>query len=74
MSVTAGYFIGDNITVVAAGAPRSNEIGQVVLFVKTTPKGNVYSSTWEEYLIISGEQIASHFGYQVASADVNGDR
>lgn len=72
MSVTGGYFIGDNITVFVAGAPRSNETGQVILFVKSQ-KGTT-DNNWREYLIINGEQIASNFGYQVASADVNGDK
>lgn len=73
MSVTAGYFIGDNITVFVAGAPRGNETGQVVLFVKQISK-RIADTNWKEYLIINGEQIASNFGYQVATADVNGDK
>ncbi len=66
MSLAAGYFNGNNSLVYAAGAPRANETGQVVLFRK---KG------WrlEDFLIIPGEQIASNFGYQIIGADVNSD-
>ncbi|XP_065200143.1 integrin alpha-PS1 isoform X2 [Planococcus citri] len=72
MSVTGGYFLGDNISVFAAGAPRGNETGQVVLFVKRQSTGP--KDKWIRYLIINGEQIASNFGYQVAAADLNGDK
>lgn len=52
----------------AAGAPRSNGTGQVVLFVK-----NGKSNPMHVKLIIPGEQFASSFGYELASADLNGD-
>lgn len=72
MSVTGGYFLGDNISVFAAGAPRGNETGQVVLFVKKPSTGP--DDKWKRYLIINGEQIASNFGYQLTAADLNGDK
>ncbi|XP_075237654.1 multiple edematous wings [Lycorma delicatula] len=69
MSVTAAKFFG-NIMSYAAGAPRANGTGQVVLFSKSKKM----SSTMEVKLIINGEQFASSFGYEVATADVNGDK
>ena len=72
MSVSAGYFLGDNTTVYVAGAPRNHQTGEVILFTKLG-----YSSSnrlLQERLIIKGEQIASNFGYEVIGADVNGDK
>lgn len=75
MSLAAGYFIGDKITVYVTGAPRANETGQVVLFTKNTDSiGTINNLYLREYLIIGGEQIASNFGYEVIGADVNGDK
>lgn len=70
MSVTAGYFLQEGRMAFAAGAPRANGTGQVVLFTKL-PKPTV--TTMDVSLILSGEQFASSFGYEVATADINGD-
>lgn len=67
MSVTAGNFLGKE-TLFAAGAPRSNETGQVVIFSKKHS-----NSIMTEVLKLNGEQFASSFGYEMASVDVNGD-
>lgn len=70
MSVTAGHFYGENVTTFVAGAPRGGSgTGQVVLFTKQT--GN---SVLHVQLVINGEQFASSFGYEIAAADVNGDK
>lgn len=68
MSVTGGNYFGKEM-MYAAGAPRSNGSGQVLLFSKKN-----YQSTLEVRLRINGEQFASSFGYELASADVNGDK
>lgn len=70
MSVTAGYFFGDKTTVYVVGAPRNQQTGEVILFTKPTHIGHLLI----ERLIISGEQIASSFGYETIGADVNGDK
>jgi len=70
MSTTADYFFGKhNNMAYAAGAPRANGTGQVVLFTKLRPSVNLMDAR----LIISGEQFASSFGYELATADLNGD-
>jgi len=71
MSVTAGQFLSDDQMVYAAGAPRSNGTGQVVLYAKKPSATNVMMNVLQ---IINGEQFASSFGYEVATADVNGDK
>jgi hypothetical protein len=68
MSVTAGQFFGNKIAY-AAGAPRANGTGQVVIFTKKRPTEN----PMDVQLILSGEQFASSFGYELTNADVNGD-
>lgn len=70
MSVTAAFFFGKQKRVYAAGAPRSNGTGQVVLFTKQ----GLPSSLMNVDLVISGEQLASNFGYELATADLNGDQ
>ena len=70
MSTTADYFFGKPNMAYAAGAPRANGTGQVVLFTKLRPSVNVM----DPKLVISGEQFASSFGYELATADVNGDK
>ncbi|XP_025410272.1 integrin alpha-PS1 isoform X2 [Sipha flava] len=70
MSTTAAYFLGDQKMVYAAGAPRANGTGQVVLFTKIKPSVNLM----DVKLVISGEQFASSFGYELATADLNGDK
>ncbi|XP_003246766.1 integrin alpha-PS1 isoform X2 [Acyrthosiphon pisum] len=70
MSTTADYLFGrHNDMVYAAGAPRANGTGQVVLFTKLRPSVNLMDAK----VIISGEQFASSFGYELATADLNGD-
>lgn len=67
MSVTAGNYQGKEV-LFAAGAPRANETGQVVIFSK-----NYSNSLMQAVLKLNGEQFASSFGYEMTSADVNGD-
>ncbi|XP_054286091.1 integrin alpha-PS1-like isoform X2 [Macrosteles quadrilineatus] len=71
MSVTAGHFLSDDEMVYAAGAPRSKGTGEVVLYTK---KSSTIQTLMNVRQIISGEQFASSFGYEVATADVNGDK
>lgn len=70
MSTTADYFFGKPNMAYAAGAPRANGTGQVVLFTKLRPSVNLMDAR----LVISGEQFASSFGYELATADLNGDK
>lgn len=69
MSVTAGKYFGSKVSY-AAGAPRSNGTGQVVIFTKVKKA----ESQLRVQLVLSGEQFASSYGYQVTTADLNGDR
>lgn len=66
--MTAGRFFG-NETAYAAGAPRANGTGQVLIFSKKRPSENPMTVR----LILDGEQFASSFGYELTNADVNGD-
>ncbi|CAG9561864.1 unnamed protein product [Danaus chrysippus] len=74
MSVSGANFFGSEASY-AAGAPRAHGTGQVVLFSKrvisdwTRNDVNILNFT----LVLNGEQFGSSFGYEVASADVNGD-
>ncbi|XP_016039165.2 integrin alpha-PS1 isoform X2 [Drosophila simulans] len=65
MSVTGGRFFGHMSY--AAGAPRSEGHGQVVIFDKSTDNPIPVHS------ILDGEQFGSSFGYELATADINGD-
>lgn len=69
MAVTGGRYY-DNHFSYAAGAPRSDGHGQVVIFSKTYPTATNPMTVSQ---IIDGEQFASSFGYELATADVNGD-
>lgn len=71
MSVVGAEFF-DNEMAYAAGAPRSNGTGQVIIFSKT--KKNPKDAVMTTRLVINGEQFASSFGYEISTADVNGDR
>lgn len=51
-----------------AGAPRANHTGAVVLL----RKDNVYRLVPQH--ILWGEELASSFGYSVATVDLNSDR
>lgn len=68
MSVAVGNFFGKDLAY-AAGAPRSNGTGQVILFIRHDLKPDM-----DVALILNGEQFASSYGYEITSADVNGDK
>ncbi|XP_034186491.1 multiple edematous wings isoform X2 [Osmia lignaria lignaria] len=68
MSVTVGNFFGTGLAY-AAGAPRSNGTGQVILLTRRDFKPDM-----DVAFILDGEQFASSFGYEITSADVNGDK
>ena len=71
MSVVGAKFLENEMSY-AAGAPRSNGTGQVIIFSKT--KKGSKDAIMSTRLIINGEQFASSFGYEISTADVNGDR
>lgn len=54
----------------AAGAPRSKDHGQVYIFTKGE---TITSNAINQSIVLDGELIASGFGYELATADVNGD-
>ncbi|XP_060662145.1 integrin alpha-PS1 isoform X1 [Drosophila nasuta] len=66
MAVTGGRYFSENMSY-ASGAPRSNGHGQVVIFDKTT------TNPIPVHMIIDGEQFGSSFGYELITADINGD-
>lgn len=68
MSVSVGKYFGSGLAY-AAGAPRSNGTGQVILLTRSDLKPDM-----DVVLILNGEQFASSYGYEIASADVNGDK
>uniref|UniRef100_A0A1B0DL82 Uncharacterized protein n=1 Tax=Phlebotomus papatasi TaxID=29031 RepID=A0A1B0DL82_PHLPP len=69
MAVTGGRYFGPHMSYVA-GAPRSAGHGQVMIFSKgDPPTSNPINLT----AVLDGEQFASSFGYELATADVNGD-
>ncbi|KAG5326302.1 ITA1 protein, partial [Pseudoatta argentina] len=68
MSVAVGNFFGKDLAY-AAGAPRSNGTGQVVLFTRRDFKPDM-----DVALVLDGEQFASSYGYEITSADINGDK
>lgn len=70
MSVTGAKFFGEYMAY-AAGAPRANEHGQVILFHKGIPPKN---NPLTHIMTLEGEQIGSSFGYELISADINGDQ
>lgn len=74
MSVTAAAFLNSSQMTYAAGAPRAAGTGQVVLFAKNRAATMDRLAIMSVVQIISGEQFASSFGYEVATADVNGDK
>ncbi|XP_013118414.2 integrin alpha-PS1 isoform X1 [Stomoxys calcitrans] len=67
MAVTGGRYFGERMSY-AAGAPRSNGHGQVVIFDKDN------RNPIPVHMIIEGEQFASSFGYELTTADINGDQ
>ncbi|XP_015598210.1 integrin alpha-PS1 isoform X2 [Cephus cinctus] len=68
MSVTVGNFFGTGLAY-AGGAPRSNGTGQVIMTIRRDNKPDM-----TVVLILDGEQFASSYGYEITSADVNGDK
>ncbi|XP_034942009.1 integrin alpha-PS1 isoform X2 [Chelonus insularis] len=68
MSVTVGNFFGKDLAY-ASGAPRSNGTGQVVILTRQPGHPDM-----DVALVLNGEQFASSFGYEITSADVNGDK
>ncbi|CAH0585673.1 unnamed protein product [Chrysodeixis includens] len=75
MSVTSGNFFGGDRASYVAGAPRAHGTGEVVIFSKlaTEDWGRTDLNILNFTLLLKGEQFGSNFGYEVASADVNGD-
>lgn len=71
MAVAGGQYYGENMSF-AAGAPRSNDIGQVIIFSKY-PTSNNINVVMNVSQIFDGEQFGSSFGYEIITADVNGD-
>lgn len=73
MAVTGGRYYGSFMSY-AAGAPRSHDVGQVIVFSKKHPDFNNIDVVMSVSQIIDGEQFASSFGYEIITADVNGDK
>lgn len=69
MAVAGARFFGSNMSY-AAGAPRSQDHGQVVIFSKGMPSS---INPMIVSMILDGEQFGSSFGYELITADVNGD-
>ncbi|XP_063705337.1 integrin alpha-PS1 [Culicoides brevitarsis] len=67
MGVTGGKYYG-NYYSFAAGAPRSEGFGQVVIFSKNNNANPMLVTQ-----VINGTQFGANFGYELASADINGD-
>lgn len=72
MSVSGGRYYGNYMSY-AAGAPRSNETGQVVIFTKSQSASSNVDVIMTVSQILTGEQFASNFGYELITADINGD-
>ncbi|CAK8695050.1 unnamed protein product [Clavelina lepadiformis] len=69
-SLTTGFLVsGSNINFIA-GAPRSNDTGEVVIFEKVRI-GSLTVMRQKE--ILRGQILASSFGYTVEVFDLNGD-
>lgn len=66
--MTVGNFFGKGLAY-AAGAPRSNGTGQVIILTRQD-----FRPDMDVTLTLDGEQFASSFGYEIAAADVNGDK
>ncbi|XP_062536719.1 integrin alpha-PS1 isoform X2 [Armigeres subalbatus] len=67
MSVTGGKYFGDYMSY-AGGAPRSRGNGQVIIFSNRNKQNPIVKEKE-----LRGEQFGSSFGYEMATADVNGD-
>lgn len=70
MSVVGAQFFTEKFTY-AAGAPRARGTGQVVMFDKQQDWSSV---DLKVKMTLNGEQFGSNYGYEMATADVNGDR
>ncbi|XP_021704112.1 integrin alpha-PS1 isoform X1 [Aedes aegypti] len=67
MSVTGGKYFGDYMSY-AGGAPRSRGNGQVIIFSNRNKRNPIVKEKE-----LRGEQFGSSFGYEMTTADVNGD-
>lgn len=72
MSVISGKFFNKKQYYVS-GAPRSKDIGQVLLMTKQNSNGRRGNTTFRTDQILDGEQMGSSFGYTLAKMDFNGD-
>jgi len=76
MSVKIGNVINGQKTYVV-GAPRSSDVGQVLLLQPEERRPEETVADEENYLLVkatlSGEQFGSGFGYAIALGDFNGD-
>lgn len=74
MSVITGKFFNKQQYFIA-GAPRSKEIGQVLVMTKHQASSGRrgIDSNFKTTQIIDGEQVGASFGYSLAKLDVNGD-
>lgn len=73
MSVVSGQFFNKQQYYVS-GAPRSNEIGQVLFMTKQNVNGGHRGeSNFRTDQVLNGEQLGSSFGYTLAKMDFNGD-
>lgn len=72
--MTGGHFFAPDRMAYVAGAPHSNGHGEVLFFSKRIHKDSFDGfRVMEVMLKLDGEQFASNFGYEMATADVNGD-
>lgn len=72
--MTGGHFFATDHMAYAAGAPRSNGHGEVLFFAKKTHFNSFDGFRIMKMILkLDGEQFASNFGYEMATADVNGD-
>ncbi|XP_075685574.1 integrin alpha-6 isoform X1 [Rhinoderma darwinii] len=69
LDTSRGITSQDEMTFVS-GAPRANHSGAVVLLKKYPPNERMLSPEF----VFEGEGLASSFGYDVAVADLNGDK
>lgn len=72
MSVVTGAFFNDQQYFIS-GAPRSNEVGQVLVMTKQSSGSKRADSSLRTDQILDGEQMASSFGYTLTKMDFNGD-
>uniref|UniRef100_A0AAR5QAR5 Integrin alpha-2 domain-containing protein n=1 Tax=Dendroctonus ponderosae TaxID=77166 RepID=A0AAR5QAR5_DENPD len=70
MSVGGGHILSKSVYTYVSGAPRSQMVGQVYFFEK---RDNIANEELSIPLILTGQQFASSFGYEVLVEDVNND-